>query len=214
MRPLLLALLLPVVLFALLGCPHPTPPPAAAPPPLAPPPAPAPAPARPAAKPPPPAAKPPATTTSSPSLPKADDPEAWATYRGAWFSVRYPEGFRVVPRERSRTKTDGYDGVSFRSPDGRVEFYVFSPQWNGESEWTRLRSGETEEDRSTEKKGDSQAEQVTVRGPGYSRSWVDVTNAAQNTRHVFGYKYKNAAAYADFRPLYLKFKESLQQFAD
>lgn len=147
-------------------------------------------------------------------MPKADDPEAWATYRGAWFSIKYPEGFRVVPREPSFTARDGYDGVSFMSPDERVEFYVFSPQWNGESGWTKLRSGETEEERSTEKRGDSQAIFVTVRGPGYSRSWVEVTNAAQNTRHVFGFRYKNAAAYADYQPLYRKFKESLQQFAD
>jgi hypothetical protein len=202
-----LLLLLPLVLA--LGCPRlpsapPTPAPVPTPAPKPPPTAPAPA----------PKASP--TTEAKPDLPKTADAEAWATYKGAWFSIEYPEGFMVVPRQDSQTKADGYDGVSFVSRDGRVEFYVFSPQWKSPCGWADVQRGETEEDRTVEEKGDVRVEQVTVRGPhgDYFRSWADVTNAAQNARHVFGFRYRNAAAYADFKPLYLRFKASLQQFAD
>ncbi|HEY3396124.1 MAG TPA: hypothetical protein VGM19_00545 [Armatimonadota bacterium] len=173
--------------------------------------------------PPPVAAPAPTTTSPAPAktvaakgdLQREDDPETWSVYRGAWFEVRYPQGFKVAPRQKSASAA-GYDGVSFLSPDGKVEFYVFSPQWSGEPDWIKPLAGEEVEDQSTETRGESQAVQVTLRGPGgkYERAYVDVSNATAHTRHVFGIKYRNAAAYSDYLPLYLKFKESLQQFAD
>ena len=53
-------------------------------------------------------------------------------YVGAWFKVWYPDSFEVIPSMASTTAGKGVDSAFFRSPDGQVEFYIFSPQWSGE----------------------------------------------------------------------------------
>jgi hypothetical protein len=52
-------------------------------------------------------------------------------YKGAWFDIMYPAGFTVRPSIKSSTSAEGYDSVFFASPDGKVEFYISSPQWRG-----------------------------------------------------------------------------------
>jgi hypothetical protein len=73
------------------------------------------------------------TLVSVPTLSgtKTQSVNRWLTYRGAWFEVKYPSTFRVRPSLRSSSSTRGYDSVFFTAPDDNVEFYVFSPQWNG-----------------------------------------------------------------------------------
>jgi hypothetical protein len=51
------------------------------------------------------------------------------TYEGAWFQIRYPEGYRIVPSLKSLS-ADGYDSVFFVAPDESIRLYVCSPQWN------------------------------------------------------------------------------------
>jgi hypothetical protein len=136
------------------------------------------------------------------------------TYKGAWFDVQYPLGFKVVPRQKSATNAEGYDAVSFLSADGLVEFYVYSPQWSGTSDWTKRRSGEKLTSKSTEQAGDQTITYVTFKGPGYTRSYADYRQPQYNVRWVFGYRYKHSAAYHAYRNLYLQFKQSLKQFAD
>jgi hypothetical protein len=164
------------------------------------------------------------SAATSASAPDGDDtaPQSgpvqiqdWADYRGAWFDVKYPASFEPIPCERS-TSADGYDGVAFASPDGKVEFYVFSPQWNGESDWIIQADEETVVDKSQETSGSRTATWVTLSGPGgkYERSYVDTVDSSQNTRLVFGFRYPDKATYQRWRPTYLKFKESLKQYAD
>jgi hypothetical protein len=141
--------------------------------------------------------------------------DKWASYKGAWFEVKYPASFQEIPCERS-TSAEGYDGIVFASPDGKIEFYVFSPQWNGEPDWIIQADKESVVDKSEEKNGSKTTTWVTFSGPGgkYERSYADTVDAAQNTRTVFGFRYPNKAAYERWRPAYLKFKQSLQQYAD
>ena len=140
-------------------------------------------------------------------------------FQGAWFSVRYPATFRVRPSQRSVTGP-GYDSAFFTAPDQSVQFYVFSPQWNGEPRDCQIDSRrEVLVDEHVEvgrrPHGATSARQVTVRARdgNYERSWVDVATP-ENTRLVFGIRYRNAAALKAYRPQYLAFKKSLAQSGD
>lgn len=141
---------------------------------------------------------------------------SWPVYKGAWFSISYPPGFTVRPAQRSATSAGGYDSAFFRSPDGRVEFYIFSPQWSGEPREIELNPAieVLVEEKRQEGKG-KQVRWVTVRAKdrSYHRSWVDEITGL-NTRTVFGISYRDQKSYQDYRQDYLRFKKSLRQFAD
>ncbi|MCX7598682.1 MAG: hypothetical protein N2512_07405 [Armatimonadetes bacterium] len=146
-----------------------------------------------------------------------DTTATWPRYRGAWFDIKYPPGFRIVPREPSRSGPAGtYDGVSFISPDGLCEFYVYSPQWSGESKWTAQRPGEKTVSNKWETSARRKVHWVTLRGPSgkYSRSYVDTWDLLCGTRLVFGIKYASDKIYQKYRPRYLLFKKTLTQYAD
>ncbi len=140
----------------------------------------------------------------------------WQTYTGAWFEIRYPANFRVRPSLRSST-ADGYDSAFFTAPDAAVEFYVFSPQWNG-------RPRDIEVNPSTEIMTSQKIEQragqtitrisVKARNGSYLRAFEDVEDSTTNTRRVFGITYRNQASYNRYRQMYVAFKASLTQFAD
>jgi hypothetical protein len=143
----------------------------------------------------------------------------WKTFKGAWFDVKYPPSFKVVPRQASSSQAgkNQYDAVSFISPDGKCEFYVFSPQWNGSPNWIKLLTGEKMTSKSTQSiKGGISVAFVGIRGPGgkYFRDYADTLNKTLNTRKVFGIKYTSKSVYNAYRPQYLKFKSSLTQYAD
>jgi len=139
--------------------------------------------------------------------------EGFKKYEGAWFDIRYPASFTVKPQQQSASG-EGYDAVSFLAPDGLVEFYIYSPQWSGEPDWIQRRPGETQTSYSRQRDGDKIITYVTRQGPGYTRSWADIRQPAFSTRWVFGYQYQDQDAYRKYRPLYLKFKQSLKQYAD
>ncbi len=144
------------------------------------------------------------------SLAHAED---FKKYEGAWFDIKYPASFTVKPQQESASGP-GVDAVSFLSPDGLVEFYVYSPQWSGEPRWIHRRPGEVQTSYSRETARSRTIIYVTRQGPDYTRSYADYSDAMCGTRWVFGYKYKNQAAYSKYRSRYLTFKQSLQQYAD
>ncbi|MGE5532662.1 MAG: hypothetical protein ACM3VW_11160, partial [Bacteroidota bacterium] len=111
---------------------------------------------------------------------------------------------------------DGHacDGASFLSPDGQVEFYVYSPQWRGQSQWLFKRQGEKAGTKSTQSSKTTSITYMTFTGPGYTRAYADYKSTDGSTRWGLGIKYKSQAAYNAYRPLYLKFKQSLKQYAD
>jgi hypothetical protein len=145
------------------------------------------------------------------------DRGTWRSFTGAWFKIDYPGDFSVLPSLVSRTSASGYDSAFFRSPDGLVEFYVYSPQWGGEPSDVALDpSSEVAAAEKTVHKNGSRTTWLTfaARDRSYTRSLVDTEHSGQNTRLVFGIKYRDQRAYDAYKPAYLQFKASLEQYAD
>ena len=140
---------------------------------------------------------------------------AWAatgsqTFSGAYFTVKIPGAFKAKPSLRP-------DSAFFTSPDEKVEFYVYSPIWNGNPSDIQVKAA-TEEitDQKEEKKGAVIVRRVTIKAKdgSYFRSYEDTEDTEHNTRRVLGIRYANAEAYAQYKDAYLAFKKSLQQFSD
>lgn len=141
----------------------------------------------------------------------------WKEFQGEFFTVSYPPGFKAREGIRRSPASKLPDSAFFESSDGAVEFYVYSPQWNGEPKDIEVDSEKEKETSSkTTQKGDSRIREVDIsaKDGSYERSFLDVTDTALNTRKVFGIRYRDDKALKKHRPAYLKFKESLQQFAD
>lgn len=142
---------------------------------------------------------------------------SWQTYKGAWFEIKYPSTFKVRPSLESISFDGQYDSAVFTAADRSVEFYVFAPQWNGKPTDIEL-DARTEElvSEHSETKKTITVRRVTIKAKdgSYTRAFEDTENTDLNIRRVFGFKYRNQAAYNKYRNQYLKFKSSLQQFSD
>ena len=146
---------------------------------------------------------------------------------GGFFRVEYPADFTAYPPNRKENMTDE---ATFVSPDGEVEFYIYSPQWNGKPRYLNKRENEIVE--ANKRKIVSSRDKI-----GYThltwRTYVDKhgrynraflmrkTNCpSSNTEDdctnitVFGIKFKNKASYNRYKKVYIKFKKSLEQYAD
>lgn len=150
---------------------------------------------------------------------------AFATYAGPWFEIRYPDTFTARQGQAGCLSTGRCDSAYFSSPDKAVEFYVFSPQWGGDPAidlavrtTERLVSEKTEIDTSDAVFGPRTIRWMTIaaKDGSYTRSFVEITdeNGGSWLRHAFGIRYKNQAAYTDWREAYLAFKASLVQYSD
>jgi hypothetical protein len=141
----------------------------------------------------------------------------WRVYKGAWFEIKYPAGFKARASLESISFDGKHDSAVFTAADGSVEFYVFAPQWNGKPTDIEIDpSNEEYVAQHAEKKGTINVRRVTIKAKdgSYTRAFEDTENTDLNIRRVFGFKYKNQAAYAKYRGQYLTFKNSLQQFSD
>lgn len=148
------------------------------------------------------------------SIPASASQGSWSSYKGAYFEIKYPAGFRVRPSQRS---DENPDSAFFTAPDGSVEFYVFSPIWNGEPRDIEINEAtESYVSQATQKKGGIKIRRMTMRAKdgSYLRSVEDTENTNTNNRTVFGIKYRDQAAYNKYRQTYLTFKKSIKQFAD
>jgi hypothetical protein len=137
----------------------------------------------------------------------------WKTFLGRMFQIQYPANFKVIISHPANE----CDSAKFASPDGKVEFYVFSPMWNGDPEGIALEpASERIKDDNSETKNNKLVRWYTIeaKNGGYQRSYVDTTYLDNNTRHVFGIKYVNDEALKKYQPDYAKFKASLVQMAD
>ena len=147
-------------------------------------------------------------------LPAAAQQKGWRTFDGAWFSIQYPAEFSARASMKSATGI-GAESAFFTSADGAVEFYVFSPQWSGEPADILLNERrEKIVSRSKQQIGEYSVTLLTIaeRGGRYTRSYRDITT--ENTRVLFGIKYRRAADLAKHRAAFERFKKSLRQFAD
>ncbi|MFZ5629989.1 MAG: hypothetical protein ACOY5B_12725 [Spirochaetota bacterium] len=142
---------------------------------------------------------------------------AYRKYRGAWFEIQYPASFRVIPSLQSRGMPDEFDSVFFESPDRSVRFYIFSPQWAGETPDIALKdTQETYQLDKKESKDGFRKVWYTIRPKktGRTRSYVETTNDDGTIRWVLGIEYADRKAYEKHLPLYNRFKTSLRQFSD
>lgn len=137
-------------------------------------------------------------------------------YRGAWFEVTPPAGFKAIPSIASSGVPGQYDSVRFESPDQKVRFYIFSPQWAGETPDIATQKDESEKTDKTEKSGGFTRRWYTItpKSGGFTRSYVENISEDKTIRWVIGIEYADTKAYEKYKGDYLKFKKSLRQFAD
>jgi hypothetical protein len=148
-------------------------------------------------------------------------------YQGTWFDIRYPGHFTPRPLtpvqatgERQPVETDE---AYFRAPDGSAEFYVFSPLWSGEPEYLQIRPDERTLRDEGEESGPPDNLQrnrfiVTEAANGAAGRIILSVRAqigsGSDTHHVFGFEYRDRAAYERYADAFEAFKASLQQYAD
>jgi hypothetical protein len=137
------------------------------------------------------------------------------TYKGGWFDINYPSNFLAIGSLKSTT-SDGFDSAIFKSPDNLVEFYIFSPQWNGEATDILLNNKEKLSSSKSQINGYEETKwwTITSSNGSYSRSYQQKFNDSQNTKWIIGIKYKNSSALEKYKKKYALFKSSLKQYAD
>lgn len=140
----------------------------------------------------------------------------WPTFKGAYFEVKYPPGFKARKSLPSNSFDGQYDSAFFTAADGSAEFYVFSPLWNGKPDDIERKDTEDVVSEIVEQKGSIKTRRVTLKAKddSYLRSFEDTENTETNNRRVFGIKYRDRSAYNKYRQQYLTFKNSLRQFSD
>ena len=138
-------------------------------------------------------------------------------FNGAWFDIRYPADFTAKPSLKSTTYSEEYESAFFTSPDGRVSFYIFSPQWRGEASDIKLQTGEKiiskDSTYTAEKRAKTINWTIEADDKSYRRSYQEI-KMDENINWVFGFKYKDEAAYNQYKLAYLRFKNSIKQYAD
>jgi len=136
-------------------------------------------------------------------------------FNGGWFDIQYPSNFIAKGSLKSKT-ADGFESAIFKSPDNLVEFYVFSPQWNGEANDILLTSNEKISSSKFEVNGEIETKWWTIsaKDGSYQRSYQQKINKSQNTNWIIGIKYKNSLALEKYKKEYAFFKKTLNQYAD
>jgi hypothetical protein len=158
--------------------------------------------------------------------------QGWLTYTGAWFTIKYPTNFSIVPLSKSSTSIDGYDGVKFVAAKDLVEFYVYSPQSGGlqadyTNEITAKAVIEKTEDDKTQTKDyvvegkvietnaiTKRVIVISAKDNSYKRTFEISDDYICGTRLIFGFRYPDKARFKNYKPLYEAFTNSLVQYAD
>lgn len=149
-------------------------------------------------------------------------------YRGEWFDIQYPADFRVSSGgEQSIWADEAY----FSSPDGTVEFFVYSPMWSWKPQtYLTIQPHEVlVSEKISYTSGDANSiyqeryhwSTIQARDKTYYRSFLsiaewDSTSIDQiyTTHHVFGIKYTDDASYSRYKKTYDHFTWSLIQYLD
>lgn len=137
-------------------------------------------------------------------------------FSGAWFDIEYPSHFKAENSLKSSTNTEGFDSAVFTSPDGKVHFYVFSPQWSGTPSDIKVVPGEKITDNVEENVNGKVVKKWTVAAIDgtYQRSYEQTSEAGNNVSKIIGIKYASPSDLAKYRNEFLHFKQSLIQYAD
>jgi hypothetical protein len=118
---------------------------------------------------------------------------------------------------RSLSSADGYDSAFFLSPDSLVEFYIFSPQWNGHPSDIEIRPQlEYLIDSDIRPFNDRTETLYTIaaKDGSYKRSYREVKQYESSVNWVLGIKYSSERAYQKYQQAYVRFKKSLEQYTD
>lgn len=143
-------------------------------------------------------------------------PAGWGTFKGAFFEIGVPPGFKASG-QMPNPGGASFDAVSLWNATQKVEFYVYSPQWNGRSNYAGPIAGaEKVTSRETSKQGNVSEEQLTITAldNSYVRFIVSRTKENENTNTTFGVRVPNMSVYQQIKPTYVRWKQTLQQFAD
>ena len=146
---------------------------------------------------------------------QAETPAGWKSFRGNFFKIAVPPGFVATPQ--GATSAGKADEVSLWNAELKVEFNVFSPQWNGKAIFSEVGDrAEVLTSRESRKNGNVQEEQLTItaRDNSYLRFVVSRTKLTENTNTTFGIRVPNMKVYEQVKPTYLGWKQTLEQYAD
>ena len=147
---------------------------------------------------------------------RAETPAGWKIFRGNFFNIGVPPGYVATPQGQPGGGGKS-DEVSLWNESLKVEFCVFSPQWNGKAIMSEVGDrAEVLSEHESKKIGDVQEEQwtITARDKSYVRFVVSRTKLKENTNTTFGIRVPNMKVYEQVKPVYLRWKQTLQQFAD
>ncbi len=144
-------------------------------------------------------------------------PSGFEKYKGRFFDVEYPANFTLLSEEvfdePNPESYPGTDGITVQSPDGRLEFYVYSPLCSGNPEWKETRDGEGEGEVTVEEAENHLITRGSFVSSKYTRFFEERKGKYDMPCiSVFGLKYTNAADYEPFKQDYLHFKNSLLQY--
>ena len=146
----------------------------------------------------------------------AEVPAGWKSFRGNFFKIGVPPGF-VATAQGERGSGGKSDAVRLWNEKLSVEFYVFSPQWNGQAIIKEVaQRTEVLTSRESKRVGNVLEEQLTItaRDKSHIRFVVSRTKENENTNTTFGVRVPNMKVYEQIRPTYVRWKQSLEQYAD
>jgi len=141
----------------------------------------------------------------------------WETFNGTYFRISYPKDFLVKPSIKADASDGLFDSVFFISPDGTVEFYIYSPLWNGNA--SDITFDDAKELSISDKTNVIDEYIVTymtfeAKDKSYTRSYVYKENFKTNNLTVFGINYRNRDDYDKYIEDYSRFKKSIEQWSD
>jgi hypothetical protein len=157
--------------------------------------------------------------SQEPAAKQSEKQAKWPEYRGRWFKVNYPPGWKAQPLEAKTAKDS--DAATFTSPNGAMQFYIFSPQWGGDAPGIALDPAkEVEHERksaagkSSDVAGTFTWIGIEAKDKSYLRNYQSFKAKDASIHWVVGFKARSDAVLKQYRTDYERFKKSLEQYAD
>lgn len=133
-------------------------------------------------------------------------------FLGAGFEVSYPNSFMAIGSKRS-PEVNGYESVFFSSPDGSVEFYIYSPTNKGVPNDIDVKINEkiSPIQVTSGKAVSARFWTITAKDNSYTRAYHESIDSKTGSNWIVGIKYKSQAAYNKYKNDYLAFKKSFRK---
>ena len=133
-------------------------------------------------------------------------------FLGAGFEVSYPNSFMAIGSKRS-SEVNRYESVFFTSPDGSVEFYIYSPTNKGVPNDIDVKINEkiSPIQVASGKAVSARFWTITAKDNSYTRAYHESIDSKTGSNWIVGIKYKSQAAYNKYKNDYLAFKKSYRK---